>query len=77
MFGSRSSSITAVPRATASALRSMPTNSLPGSPSAIGMRLPPSPAPISSTRQAAGGAGAIPNRVAWVASLSGCVCSYA
>jgi hypothetical protein len=33
--------------------------------------------PISSTRQAAGGAGVIPNRVAWVASLSGCVCSYA
>ena len=54
---------------------STPTKLAPGSASAIGTRLPPSPQPSSSTRQRAGGAGRSPNSVASVARRSGCVCA--
>jgi hypothetical protein len=57
--------------------RSIPTNRLCGSASAIGMRLPPAAQPSSSTRQREGGAGVMPNSVATVARRSGRVCGKA
>ena len=72
----RSASTRAGPRSIAVAERSSPTKLAPGSATAIGMRLPPSPQPSSSTRQLSTAGGASPNSVPTVASRSGCVCAY-
>src|SRR5579864_309925 len=59
------------------AARSTPTNSLLGSPKAMGIRLPPLPHAISSTRQCSTSGGFMPKSVAMTASRSGCVCRKA
>ena len=61
------------PAAMGCAARSQPTNVECGSVAAIGMRLPPLPQPISSTRQRSTGAAVTPVSAAMVARRSGCV----
>src|SRR5688500_5227848 len=59
-FVSPSACASATPCSICRGERSMPRNALAGSSTAIGIRLPPSAHPSSSTRHAPGGAGSMP-----------------
>ena len=66
-------SIAARPSAIGAAARSIPSALMPGVATAIAIRFPPAPQPISSTRAVSGSGDGSPCSAATVASRSGCV----